>query len=183
MGLVERLLRLLLGAGKTGRFTLGLLPALDLAKKLFCRFGEFFMVDIAGGGHDNARGPIIPVAPGQHLFAVHGGDQFRGAEDGAAQGMVAIAGALGEIKNQVIGLVIGGGDFLQDDVALALQLIAIKGGFGENVGEDIEGQGPVILQHAGIIGGGFHAGRGVDFTACRFNLLGDILGACGAWCP
>ena len=90
--------------------------------------------------------------------------------------MITIACGLGEIEDQIIGLVLGGGNFLQDDIALALHLVFIKGGRRENIGENIQRQFPVLLHHAGIVGGGFHAGGGVDFTADIFNFLGNGLG-------
>ena len=46
-------------------------------------------------------------------------------------------------------------------------------GLGEDVGQDVERQRPVVLQHARIIGGRLHAGGGIDLAAGRFDLLGD----------
>ena len=37
--------------------------------------------------------------------------------------MLAEARGLGQVEDKIVGLVMGGGDFLQDDVALALQLV------------------------------------------------------------
>jgi hypothetical protein len=87
--------------------------------------------------------------------------------------MIAEACGLREIEDEIVRLVVGGGDLLQDHVALAFQLFIVEFGRGEDVGQNVEGQRPVVLQHAGIIGGGFHAGCGIDLAAGRFDFLGD----------
>ena len=97
--------------------------------------------------------------------------------------MLAEARGLGQVEDEVVGLVMGGGDLLQDHVALALQFVVVEFGRGEDVGEDVERQRPVVLQHAGVIGGGLHAGGGVDLAAGRFDLLGDGAGRAAAACP
>ena len=40
--------------------------------------------------------------------------------------MLAEARGLGQVEDKIVGLVMGGGDFLQDDVALALQLVIVE---------------------------------------------------------
>ena len=98
-------------------------------------------------------------------------------------GCCAEARGLGQVEDQIVGLVMGGGDFLQDHVALALQLVLVETGLGEDVGQDVERQRPVVLQHARVIGGRFHAGGGIDLAAGRLDLLGDRLGRAAAACP
>ena len=55
--------------------------------------------------------------------------------------------------------------------------------FGQDVGEDIDRQRHVVVQHAGVVGGGLDAGRGVDLAADILDLRGDLAGACGCACP
>ena len=44
---------------------------------------------------------------------------------GPAQGMRAESGTLGKIEDEIVGRVVGGGDLLEDDMALALQLLGV----------------------------------------------------------
>jgi len=82
---------------------------------------------------------------------------------------------LRQFKHQIVRLIFGGRDLLQDHIALTLKLFFFQNGGGEDVGQNVHGQGPVILQCAGIIGGGFHAGGRIDLAPCAFNLFGDGL--------
>jgi hypothetical protein len=48
--------------------------------------------------------------------------------------MRAEGGTLGEIEDQIVRRVAGGGDLLQDDMALALELIRIEDRLGQDIG-------------------------------------------------
>ena len=87
--------------------------------------------------------------------------------------MLAEARGLGEVEDEVVRLVMSGGDLLQDHVALALELLLIQFRRGEDVGENVQRQRPVLLEDAGIVCGGFHAGGGVDLAAGGFDFLRD----------
>ena len=49
--------------------------------------------------------------------------------------------------------------------------------------EDVEGERHVVLEHAGVVGGGLDAGRGVDLAADRLDLLGDLGAPSGVVVP
>ena len=52
-------------------------------------------------------------------------------------------GDLGEaVKDHVIGRVVGSADFLQDDVFLAFQFLFVEDAVGQDVGENIDRDGP-----------------------------------------
>ena len=109
--------------------------------------------------------------------------RFGRAEDRAADRLVA-EGRLGEaVEDDVVGRVVRGADLLQDHMLLALELVRVELGFGQDVGQDVDGQRHVVAQHAGIKGGGFDAGRGVDLAADILDLGGDLPGACAAAVP
>jgi hypothetical protein len=64
-------------------------------------------------------------------------------------------------------------DFLQDHRALAFQLGFLEGRVLQDVGEDVEREGDILLQHLGVVGGAFARGIGVEMAADRLDLLGD----------
>ena len=57
---------------------------------------------------------------------------------------------------------------------LAGEFFRIEDRILEDVAEDVERQRDVVLEHARIVRGGLDAGRGVDFTPDRLDLLGDL---------
>ncbi len=81
------------------------------------------------------------------------------------------------IEDDVVGRVVGLADLLQDHGALALQLLRVEGGVLQDVREDIESKRQILLQHLGVISGALAGGVGVEVTADRLDLLGDIAGA------
>ena len=78
------------------------------------------------------------------------------------------------LENQIVGRVGDGADLLNDDVLLAQQLVAVEGRLGQDVGEHVERQRHVGLEHARIIGGVLGAGRGIEIAADRLDFLGDL---------
>ena len=81
------------------------------------------------------------------------------------------------IEDDVVGRVVGLPDLLQDDGALALELGRIEGRVQQDVGEDVERERHVLLQHLGVIGRALARGIGVEMAADRLDLLGDRAGA------
>ncbi len=87
-------------------------------------------------------------------------------------------GALLEIiEDDVVGRVVGLADLLQDDGALAFELGRVEGRVLQDVGEDVERERHVLLQHLGVIGRALARGIGVEVAADRLDLLGDGAGA------
>ena len=68
-------------------------------------------------------------------------------------------------------------DFLQDDLALPLQLALVEGRAGQNVRQDIHSQRHVGLQDAGMEGRLLAARIGVQEAAHGLNFLGYVPGA------
>ena len=56
------------------------------------------------------------------------------------------------LENQIVRRVGDRADFLHDDVLLAQELFAIERRFGQDVGEHIERQRHIGLEHARVIG-------------------------------
>ena len=115
-------------------------PALELPH-------EIVVTDVAGGDRDHALGAILAVHEGMQLRRGERLDRLRGAEDRAADGLVA-EGRLGEaVEDDVVGRIVGGADLLQDDMLLALQLLRVELRFRQDVGQNIDGQRHVVAKH------------------------------------
>ena len=72
----------------------------------------------------------------------------------AADRLIRKGDGLQTVEDQVVGRVLDGADLLHDDVLLALQFLRIERRIGQDVGQDIERERHVGLEHARIIGGG-----------------------------
>ena len=68
-------------------------------------------------------------------------------------------------------------------MALDLDLGGIEGGVEHDVGNDVEGEAHVGLEHPGVIGRHLAGCVGVDVAADVLDLLGDVEGAAPARCP
>ena len=54
------------------------------------------------------------------------------------------------VEDDVVGRVVGLADLLQDDAALALQLGRVEDRVLQDVGEDVERERDILLQHLGV---------------------------------
>ena len=99
-----------------------------------------------------------------------------GPQDRAAERLVGEGFGLEVIEDDVVGRVFGLADFLDDDALLARQFFGIEDRVLQNVGENVDGERDIVLQHAGVIGGLFASGIGVDEAADAFDLFGDAAG-------
>ncbi len=132
------------------------------------------VTDVAGAGHDHPCRPIIAADEGGERVACEAAHQFGGAEHWAADRLVGIGRGLEMVEDDVVGCVDRLGDLLHHHFLLARQLIAVEGRVLQDVGQDVEGQRHVFLQHLGVIGGVVARGVRVDIAADRLDLLGDL---------
>ena len=95
------------------------------------------VVQVAGGGdHRVAGGVVRPHVVGQRM-ALHCADQRLGAERRPAHRLARISGFLEMVEDDVVGRVVRLADLLQDDAALALQLVGSERAVRQNVADDV----------------------------------------------
>ena len=78
------------------------------------------------------------------------------------------------VKHEVIRRILGGADFLHDDILLAPQFFGIKSRVRQNVGQHIERQRHVSFQYARKIACLFDARRSVEIAAHRLDRFRDL---------
>ena len=128
----------------------------------------------AGGRHHHVGRGIVPAhVAGQHR-ARHRPDAFLGAQDRPADRLRRVGVLLEVVEDDVVRRVVRLADLLQDHAALALQLLGLEGGVGQDVADDVGGERGVLLQHLHVVGGLLARGVGVDVAADRLDLLGDL---------
>jgi hypothetical protein len=134
------------------------------------------MIDVAGSRKHDARRGVVLVAVGENGAGAVSFDTRRLAEDRAAERMTRKSSFAEQLEHQIVGGIVGGGDFLQDYILLFVQFRGIEDGIRQDVGKNIECEGPIVLEHAREIGRRLHAGGGVDLSADVLDFRSDIHG-------
>src|SRR5580700_8607888 len=147
------------------------------ARKTFFDIGDYRgVIDRAGGGHHDVGRAIVPPEIVAQRAAVERPHRLGGAEDGAAERLLRESDGVQMLEYQIVRGVGDGADLLDDDALLAGDLLAVEGGIGQDIGEHVQRQRYVGLEHARIIGRGLGAGRRIEIAADCLDLFGDLAG-------
>ncbi len=134
------------------------------------------MIDGAGRGDDDVRRFIIACEILAQLGIVERAHRLGRAEDRAAERLIGKRHHVEMLEDDIVRRIGDRADFLDDDVLFAHQFHAVESGLGQNVGQDVERERHVVLEHSRIVSGAFGAGRGIEIAADRLDLLGDLAG-------
>ena len=140
---------------------------------------EGVVLEVAGGGEDHvACREALPIEADEGVL-FEAADGFVGAEDGLAEGVV-LPEILGkDLVDEVVGVVLVHLDLFEDDAALAGDVLGGEDRVEDEVGEDVEGGGDVLVEDLDVEADGFFAGEGVEVAADGVDLAGDALGGAG----
>src|SRR5690349_18642491 len=109
------------------------------------------MLKMAGGGDNHASRQITVADKADDVFtakAVDGGDV---AADRPAERMVGKEIQIEKIVDVIVGGVLGLRDLLKNDLPLALDLLGIENGMEKDVGQEIDRERQVLIQHFGVV--------------------------------
>ena len=84
-----------------------------------------------------------------------------------------------EVVDDVVGRVLDHPDLLQDHRLLALQLLGVEERVQQDVGQEIDRERQVLVEHLHVEAGVLLGGEGVHLAAHRVHRAGDVLGAAG----
>ncbi len=82
------------------------------------------------------------------------------------------------LVNEVVGIVLVDLDLFEDDALFAFEVALGKVWVQDEVAQDVERRGHVLIEYLDVEADAFLAGEGVQVAADRVDLAGDIL--CGA---
>ena len=99
-----------------------------------------------------------------------------GAENRAADRLAREGGRLQVLEHEVVGGILDGADLLDDDVLFAVDLVGVEARMRQDVGEHVEPERDVGLEHARVIGRHLDPGAGIEVAADRLDFLGDLAG-------
>ncbi len=134
---------------------------------------EPFVLDISRRGDHHFFGAVMVSQIGHDGLAAEPADDLRAPQHRPAHRLVGKGAFLEIIEDDVVRRVVRLADFLQDHGALAFELLRVEGGVLQDVGENIERERHVLLQHLGVISRALARGIGVEVAAHRLDLLGD----------
>ena len=160
------------GAGPATPFFEGL----RFSKRSPTRCINWLVGEIAGGGDDDVIRGVPLAEPVVQSGALEGIDRFARAENGFAEGVAAPEIFGEELVNEVLGIVAGHFDFFEDHGFFARDFIGRKGRSENHVGDDVEGGGKVLVEHARVVADQLFRREGVEHAADAVGFARDILG-------
>ncbi len=99
-----------------------------------------------------------------------------GAEDRPPQRMLGPEGGDEDLVNEVVRRVFDHTDLFEDDASLHLQVVVREARCHDDLGEEVEGEGELLVEHVGVERGVLLAGEGIDVAAEHVDDFGDVGG-------
>src|SRR6266849_5547724 len=140
------------------------------------QFQHLLVSNVAGGGHyQMIRRKPLPEARKQRI-AMEGFYSFRGTENRAAQRMLRPETSREDFVKQIFRIVQVHLDFFEDDLALLLHVFGVEFRAEHEVGDDVKGDGQVLVQNLGVKANLFLGSEGVEHAADGIHFAGNGFG-------
>ena len=88
-----------------------------------------------------------------------------------------------QLVDEIVGRVLDHLDLFEDDLLLALDVVRAECRIPDDVGEDVDGQRQMLVEHLDVVAGVFLRGERVELAADRIDLLRDVFGGAAVRCP
>lgn len=149
---------------------------LEVPKLLLRKIEHLLMGYVASGGDNDVVGrkPILEAA--KKRFAAEIADGFGSAKDGAAEGMFRPEAAGEHVVEKIFGIVQIHLDFFEDNLALFIDVAGIELGTKNEIGDDVECDGEMLVKDLGVEADLFLGGEGIEHAANRIHFAGDVFG-------
>ena len=148
-------------------------PVRQRTERLGGHLDEHVVVDAARGRDNHALGAVVLGHVVDEDIAREAPDTVRRPQDRSAERLIGVGGLLEQVEDQVVGGVVDLGDLLNHDVAFALELVVGHRRVLHDIGEDVDRQRHVPLEHAGDVRRLLARGVRVEVSAHRFDLFDD----------
>jgi hypothetical protein len=107
------------------------------------------VLEVSGRRDHDVSGVVDLLEEGCEIAAPEAPHALLRPQDGAAEGMIRPEGLGEQLHHEVIGRVLHHVDLFEDDLLLLGHLLRIEQGVGDDVAQDVDGQGQVV----GSVGG------------------------------
>ena len=132
--------------------------------------------DVARDRDHDPRRHVLLAEVGEHRVAVVAAHGLTRAEDRAPEG-VALPELPGEeVVDQVVGRVLHHLDLLEHDRLFALELLGVEDRVEEDVGQEVNRERQVLVEHLDVEAGVLLGGEGVHLATDRVHRARDGLG-------
>src|SRR6202158_4038332 len=164
------------GARQRSAVAFGGTRGFHVAELLLNQFQHLLVSDVTGGGdHQMIRREPVPKARTQRI-AIESFHGFRGAENRAAERMLRPETAGENLVKKIFGIVQIHLDLFEDDLALLLHIFGVEFRAEHEVGDDVKGDGQVLVKNLGIEADLFLGSEGVEHAADGIHFAGDGFG-------
>src|SRR4029077_6073429 len=148
----------------------------EIAELTLDEIQHFFVRDAARGGDDEMMGSEKIAEALDEMFAVEGANGLRSAENGAAERMLGPKAARENIMEKIFGVVHVHLDFFEDNLALFSHVIGIELRAKNEIGDDVKGDGQMLVENFGVETDLLFRGERVEHAADGIHFAGDGFG-------
>lgn len=123
----------------------------ELGEVLVGHLDELLVGNATGANENHAVGGVVVLDVVHELGTGDVTDVLTGAEDGAAEGLVLVGGSVEVVENNLLELLLNLLRLAKDDVALALDGGLLELGVLENILENVDALGDVLVESLGEV--------------------------------
>ena len=136
------------GQGSGGRGLAG-----EGTEVLLSQADELLVGDTTSTNKDHAVSSVVGLDVVGQVLAGDGLDVLLGAEDGATEGLTLESGGVEVVEDNLLELLVNLFLLTEDDITLALDSSGLKLGVLEDIGEDVDGLGNIVIEGLGVVDG------------------------------
>jgi len=120
---------------------------------LLGKANELLVGDTTSTNQDHAVSGVVGLDVVGQVLPGDGLDVLPGAEDGATEGLALVSGGVKVVKDNLLELLVNLLLLAQDHIALTLDGGGLQLGVLEDIGEDVDGLGNIVVEGLGIVDG------------------------------
>ena len=148
---------LLLGGEGGGGGSRGL--AGEATEVLLGETNKLLVGNATGTDQDHAVSSVVGLDVVGQVVTGDGLDVLLGAEDGAAKGLGLVGGSVQVVEDNLLELLVNLLLLAQDHIALTLNGASLELGVLEDIGQDVDGLGDIVVESLGVVDGVFSLWR------------------------
>ncbi len=115
------------------------------------------VIQVAGGGDDAVAAVVAGLVQAAEIVGRDAGQRVRGTQNGIAVGMIGPERRGMELEDEIVRSVRHPVDLLQDHVPLGLEVALAKQRPADQIGEDVDREGKIGVEHVRLVAGGVAA--------------------------
>jgi hypothetical protein len=150
-------LLLLLSSDRLGRVVLGLRG--KVGKVLLGKVDELLVGNATSANEDHAVSSVVGLDVVLEISALDALDVLLGSENGAAEGLALESGGVKVVENNLLELLVHLFLLAENNITLALDGGGLELGVLEDIRENIDGGGDIVVESLGIVDGVFALSR------------------------